>query len=147
MKLSTRTRYGLRAMVEIAAADPHKLISVREIAANQDLSLKYMEQIMSALKSAGFVRAIRGPSGGYALARSPETIQMSEIFQALEGSPCLVDCVEEPEICAMAETCPARRVWLDLHNAVKAVLENTTLQDLIEEHGGSKKSIASVFPV
>ncbi len=130
MRLSTRTRYGCRAMAELAAAYPEKAPSVREIAERQRLSPKYLEHIMQALKLAGLVRVTRGMRGGYALARAPQKVKVAEVFRALEGSPAPVLCVDAPETCSMARGCPTRGTWVELRDAIEHVLEGKTLQDL-----------------
>ena len=116
-------------MVELAMAHPAKAVSARQMAESQQLSVKYLEHIMAALKAAGVVTPIRGMRGGYRLARSPADITLAQIFQALEGSPALVGCVDEPGDCPMADTCPTRGTWVDLTSALRTVLGGTTLED------------------
>jgi Rrf2 family cysteine metabolism transcriptional repressor len=130
VRISTRTRYGCRAMAELAAAYPDGSPSVREIAERQQVSPKYLEHIMQALKVAGLVRAMRGAHGGYALVRAPGEINVADVFRALEGSPAPVPCVDTPETCAMADDCPTRDTWLELRDAIEGVLEGKTLRDL-----------------
>jgi len=140
MKLSTRARYGIRALVEIALRYPHGAISVREIGESQRISPKYLELIIQPLKAAGLLTAARGMHGGYALARPPETIKLSEVFSIVEGSPALVACVEQPDLCPMEEFCPTRDTWVQLAEAFTKVLEGTTVQDLVDRKrrmGGS----------
>jgi Rrf2 family cysteine metabolism transcriptional repressor len=130
VRLSTRTRYGCRALAEVAAAYPDGTPSIREIAERQRLSPKYLESIMQALKAAGLVRATRGVHGGYTLTRPPAEIRMSDIFRALEGTPAPVPCVDTPELCGMADDCPTRDTWVELRGAIEGVLTRRTLQDL-----------------
>lgn len=137
MKLSTRTRYGMRAMAELAMAHPSEAISARQLAENQHLSVKYLEHIMAALKAAGVVIPVRGMRGGYRLARPAAAITLAEIFQALEGSPALVECVDEPGDCPISDTCPTRGTWVDLSSAIRAILDGTTLEDLHARCPGS----------
>jgi len=132
MKVSTRVRYGIRALVEIALRYPHGAVSVREIGESQQISRKYLELIIQPLKAAGLVTAARGMHGGYALARPPETIRLSEVFNIVEGSTALVQCVEHPDQCPMEEFCPTRDTWVQLGEAFAKVLEGTTVQDLID---------------
>lgn len=131
MKMSTRARYGTRAMAELAVAYPHRPVSVKELAQLQGLSIKYLEQIMAALKVAGLVKAVRGLHGGYELGAPPEHVNLYDIYQALEGSPVLVECIAHPEICAKRAGCPTRDTWIELNDAVTKVLHDTTLQDLV----------------
>ena len=132
MKLSTRARYGIRALVEIALRYPRGAISVREIGESQRISPKYLELIIQPLKAAGLLTAARGMHGGYALARPPETIKLSEVFTIVEGSPALVACVEQPDLCPMEGSCPTRDTWVQLSEAFTKVLEGTTVQDLVD---------------
>jgi Rrf2 family protein len=120
-------------MAELAAAYPQRAPSVREIAQSQQVSVKYLEHIMQALKLAGLVRATRGTHGGYALARAPQEIKVADVFRALEGSPAPVPCVDAPETCPMARGCPTRDTWVELRDAIQRVLDGKTLQDLAEK--------------
>jgi len=132
MKFSTRTRYGSRAMAELAAAYPDGVVSVKEMARRQHLSAKYLEQIIGSLRSAGLIEAVRGMHGGYVLSRPPSQISLSEVFRVLEGSSAPVGCVENPDQCAMSETCPTRETWVEIREAIEQILEGTSLQDLAE---------------
>lgn len=131
MKLSSKARYGTRAMLELALKYPEGSVSVKEMAGSQDISVKYLEQIMSSLKSAGLVRSERGVRGGYWLARAPEDINLKDVVHALEGSSALVDCLHEPARCPRGENCPTREVWNELQSAMEGVLESRTLKDLV----------------
>ena len=130
VRLSTRTRYGCRALAEVAAAYPDGTPSVREIAQRQRLSPKYLENIMQALKAAGLVRAMRGVHGGYTLTRPPNDISVGEVFRVLEGPPDPAPCVEDDDLCGMADQCPTRQMWVELREAIEGVLAGRTLQDL-----------------
>lgn len=133
MKLSTKTRYGARAMVELAAAYEHGPVSVREVAEKQKLSEKYLEQIMATLKAAGLVNSVRGLRGGYSLARAPSSIRLGDVFRVLEGSPAPVDCVDDGALCPMQDACPTRSTWVEIKKALEGVLDGTTLQDLLDQ--------------
>lgn len=94
MKLSTRTRYGIRAVLELAQNNGNRPLQLRIIAQHQDISVKYLEQLMAILRSAGFVRSIRGAKGGYLLAKPPNQVKISDVFDCLEGHIATVECVE-----------------------------------------------------
>ncbi|MFW6457564.1 MAG: RrF2 family transcriptional regulator [Planctomycetota bacterium] len=134
MQISTKLRYGSRVLSELGVAYPEETLSVRELAERQDISEKYLEHIMSSLKSAGIIRSVRGKYGGYQLRRPPEEITLAEVFRVLEGPPAPVECVENPESCSMCGACPTRRTWVDMRDAVVDVLENTTVADLEERN-------------
>lgn len=131
MRLSTRTRYGCRALVELAAVYPERPITLQRMADSQHLSVKYLGNIMTALKLAGLVRPVRGARGGYCLAKSPAALSLREVYEALEGSPAPVDCVDDPHSCPLEATCPTRETWVEMKNALVGVLERTTLQHLV----------------
>ncbi len=133
LKVSTRVRYGVRALVQIAEAPPGKPVPVKAIAKGQRVSIKYLEHIVAALKAAGLVRAIRGTQGGYALARPPRKVRLAEVVRALDGPPVVVECVDDPASCKRHERCVARDVWVRVRKAVDGVLDGTTLEDLLEE--------------
>lgn len=133
MKLSTRTRYGVRAILELAENAGKDPLQLRIIARRQDISAKYLEQLMAALKSAGFVRSIRGAKGGYVLARPADKIRLNEVFHCLEGTVTTAECVEDENYCQKAAGCAARLVWAEVHQAIEKVLEATTLQGLIDK--------------
>jgi Rrf2 family protein len=132
MKLSTRTRYGVRAILELAANQDGGPMQIKAIAHRQDISVKYLEQLMAILKSAGFVRSVRGAKGGYILAKPANQIKLSEVFNALEGQVTTVECVEDENYCARTADCVARQVWSEVQQAMEKVLQSMTLQDLVD---------------
>lgn len=143
MKLSTKMRYGTRAMVDLALAYPTKALSVKELSQSQYLSIKYLEQIMAALKAGGLVKVVRGVHGGYTLARDPGTIRLIEVFEPLEGALSLVDCVGDPSVCERRDGCVTWEVWSEMTKALEKVLERTTVQDLVERK--KQKSNSRMF--
>lgn len=132
MKISTRGRYALRIMLDLALADSGRPVRVRDIAGRQEISEKYMEQIISILNKAGFVRSIRGPQGGYYLARKPSEYTAGMILRLTEGSMAPVDCVEpEASACRRKDGCAACLLWKRLDEAVRGVIDAVTLEDLV----------------
>ena len=132
MKISTKARYGARAMVDLALAYPDRAVPVKELARNERISEKYLEQIMAALKASGLTKAARGMRGGYALSRPPSSISLNDVFKALEGAPELVECLDDPNGCPLQESCPTRATWMQMRNAIVAVLDGTTLEELAD---------------
>ena len=132
MKLSTRTRYGIRAVLELAENYGKGPLQLKIIAQRQEISVKYLEQLMAVLKSAGFVRSIRGSKGGYVLAKSPEQIKLSDVFYCLEGPVVTVECVENAGYCTRTNDCAARQIWAEVQKAVIGVLQSITLQNLVD---------------
>ena len=132
MKISTRTRYGMRAILELALAYKAGPLQIKLIAERQNISNKYLEQLVGIMRSGGLVRSIRGPHGGYVLARDPEEIKLSEIFRILEGPVLTVECVENENVCPSHADCVTRRLWIQVNEAMLSVLENKTLYDLMD---------------
>lgn len=133
MKLSSRSRYGFRAILELAVEYGHGPLQIKVIAQREDISNKYLEQLIAMLKAAGLVRSIRGPRGGYLLTRPPGEIKLSEVFATLEGPTISVECLEHPEFCPKCMDCVTRQVWSQMQDAMMGVLEGMTLQDLVDK--------------
>ncbi len=133
MKLSTRGRYGTRLMVDLAQRHADGPIPLAEIAKRQDLSAKYLEQLIILLKGAGLVRSTRGRRGGYTLARNPEEINLGEIIETLEGRLAIVDCVADPELCDRSPECPTRGIWVGMTDILKKQLFSLNLQDVVQK--------------
>jgi len=131
MRLSTRSRYGLRAAVDLAINYNRKPVSMASIAKRHGISRKYLHAILSQLKSSGYVRSLRGTAGGYVLSREPSQIRVIDILVALEGSLVLTDCVQEAGLCSRSDICVTREVWRDLSRAIETVLSGRTLKDLV----------------
>jgi Rrf2 family transcriptional regulator, cysteine metabolism repressor len=132
LKLSTKGRYGLRAMIDLAYGYGGPPIMMSEIAERQGLSRKYLHALLTSLRSAGLVVAKRGAKGGYTLAMNPEKIQVSTIFNILEGKVSIVECVSDSDACSRIETCETRDLWKALNSALINVLSGTTLNDLLK---------------
>lgn len=146
MQLSTRGRYGLRAMVELAQNFQTGPVLLRTIAEHQGLSVKYLHSLLSILKRSGLVRSLRGSGGGYVLTRTPSQIKLSEVVNVLEGSLALVGCVEDRNFCDRVEHCPVRYVWVGLSKTVERALSNLTLEDIIA-HIPDSKATAPMFHI
>jgi len=147
MRISTKVRYGTRALVELALSYPEQTVSVSEIAEKESISPKYLEHIMAPLKAAGLVVSTRGMHGGYELARPPEKITLSEVYTALEGSPAPVDCVDDPGSCPMEEVCPTFETWLEMKRSIQDILENTTLRCLAERKRSKTRATAPMYHI
>lgn len=141
MKLSTRGRYGLRAMVDLALNSETTNISIKSISKRQDISVNYLEQIIAVLKKAGLVRSTRGAHGGYSLAISPDDISVGDILRALEGDLNPVDCalVNDDKQCNESDCCVTKVVWKKISDSINDVVDNITLQDLVNEHNIEEK--------
>lgn len=135
MRVSTRGRYGLRAMFELARRYEDGPVVMSVVAEEQGLSRKHLHALLTALKSAGLVRSIRGPGGGFVLTRAPGQIRLSDVLEAVEGPLSLVDCVTDHGACDKVNRCAARRVWQELSDAIEDMLGNVTLEDMAAPTG------------
>ena len=143
MKISTKGRYAVRVMIDLAKQENGKCVAVRQIAERQDISEKYLEQIIGILNKAGFVKSIRGAQGGYRLTRDPSEYTIGDILRLTEGSLCPVSCLEgEVNDCPRVDTCETLYVWKKLQDAINDVVDHITIQDLIcNEESGMNFSI------
>ena len=132
MKLSTRGRYGTRVLLDLALHGENGPILLKDIAQRQQISLLYLERLITPLVAAGVIRSTRGARGGVWLARTPQEIKLSEVVGLLEGSIAPVDCVIDPKTCPRSDICVTRDIWIELKKAMDGVLESKTLQDLVE---------------
>lgn len=133
MKISTKGRYALRMMLDLAMYYNGEFITIKNIAERQDISIKYLEQIITQLSRAGFVKSIRGAQGGYMLAKPPEQYTVGMILRVMEGSLAPVACLEdEDNQCTRASACATLTVWKKLKDAIEGVVDHITLADLVE---------------
>ena len=138
MKLSTKTRYGTRAIIDIAQNSENGRTMLKDIAARQSLSPKYLDHILSAMRRAGLIRNIRGKGGGYILSKMPANITVKDILEAVDGSFEPVECLSNTDLCDKVPSCGTRDVWLRMKEAVDGVLEEATLQSLLEKNSLNK---------
>ena len=132
MRVSTRGRYALRLMLDLAMNNTGEPVRLKDVAKRQEISEKYLEQIISILNKTGFVKSVRGPAGGYSLKRKPEEYTVGMILRLTEGSLAPVDCVEDGTDCGRADQCVTVLLWKKLNDAINGVVDNITLADLVE---------------
>ena len=140
LKISTKGRYGLRALIDIAKNDSNDPVSITSIASRQGISERYLEQLMGKLKRAGILNSIRGASGGYVLARDTSDISVGDILRALEGSLDPVDCLglNDGHICEIADTCSSKYVWNKISESINRTVDEIKLDRLVKEETESK---------
>ena len=138
MFFSTKARYGLRAMVELAMHYGNGALQLREVARRQGISEKYLEHLFRFLRMSGLVRSVRGASGGYILARPPGEITVLEVVEALEGALDPVECVGNHGVCAREDMCVARDVWVGVKEVLSRYFSSITLEDLAERAASRK---------
>lgn len=134
MKLSTRGRYGTRALLDLALHQGEGPVLLKDIAEREQISVRYLEHLITPLIAGGIVRTTRGAKGGVSLAKPPAEIRLSEVMRLLEGSTALVECVDSPQICSRSKSCVTRDIWGELKQAMDEILDSTTLQDLVERY-------------
>jgi len=139
MKLSTRSRYGTRMMLDLAQHYDDSPVQIGEIAKRQDISVKYLEQLIIPLKKANYIKSVRGPKGGHMLAKPPEETTVGEIVELLEGGINLSDCIENPDTCDRSETCLTRCLWETATRAMYQELNSMTLSDMAKGHKRTKQ--------
>ncbi len=139
MKLSTRSRYGARILVDLARLNDQGPVQIGEISKRQDISVKYLEQLIRPLKQASMVTSVRGPKGGHLLAKKPEEITLGQIVRLFEGQSELVECISHPEKCSMSDDCQVRLAWKDATRVLYEKLDSTTISDLMKGNDSDKK--------
>jgi len=150
MKLTTKGRYGLRAVIDLAMYAKSEPVSLSDVAERQNISISYLEQLIAKLKKAGIVQSTRGAQGGYALAKAPEEISVGEILRALEGSLSPVDCSavdgEGETECSASNFCVTKYVWKRINDSINDTVNNMFLSELLEESEKVKSDAIKVEP-
>ena len=131
MKVSTKSRYGMRLLIDLANNASKSPVPVGEISKRQNISVKYLEQLIRPLKKAGFVTSVRGAKGGHLLAKKPEKIKLGQVVRLFELQSDLVDCISFPEKCSMSDDCRVRLVWQEATQVLYKKLDATTIADLL----------------
>lgn len=134
IRLSTKGRYGTRLMLNLAHHydNGHRTVILRDVSEDEEISIRYLEQIIIPLKISKLVKSIRGAGGGYTLARSPKDINMCHILEPLEGTCCLVDCVSDKDFCDRIGHCATHEIWKGATRVLKEYFENITLQNVLD---------------
>ncbi len=147
MKLSTRARYGTRALLDLALHSGEGAVLLKDIARRQEISLPYLQHLITPLIAAGIIKSTRGARGGILLLKPPAEIKLSEVLQLLEGSIAPVDCVNNPKTCPRSDLCVTRDIWGELEKVMNAVLESTTLQDLVERQKRKERPKKTMYHI
>ena len=134
MKISTKGRYGLRILIDLAMHDPGKPRMLKDIAQSQQISEKYISRLVIDLRRAKLVRSVRGVNGGFHLAKLPEEITLLEVLETMEGPISVVECVRSPEKCKRQMLCPARSIWQELNEGIRGLTRNITLDDILNAY-------------
>ncbi|MCL4377018.1 MAG: Rrf2 family transcriptional regulator [Actinobacteria bacterium] len=145
MRISTRTRYGIRLMMNLAGNYNNGYSLLKDIAKKEEISEKYLSLIVIPLKSAGFLNTIRGSRGGYSLSKEPSGIKVKDIIEVLEGDLCLLECVKNRESCSRSPACGSRDLWVGLSNAIAEYLDDLTLEDLVNLQSNKDEKLVNNY--
>jgi Rrf2 family iron-sulfur cluster assembly transcriptional regulator len=152
LRLSTKGQYGVRAMYEIAKGSSLGPVTIKRISEEQHVSVAYLEQILNKLRRAGIIKSVKGPGGGYMLARDPKLISIGEILNELEGPVAITSCLDPKEGCVRVDSCVTHLLWKSLGDNIKRFLDGMKLQDLLQsdqfvtvasKNGGTDKKVLS----
>jgi len=147
VKISTKIRYGTRAMLELACHYGEGPIELREIAKREDISLKYLEQVIVPLRTAGLVRSARGSKGGYSLARHPSEIYLKDLVETLDGPLNLIECLKDPKVCQKVPYCVTRDIWQEVSEAIDGVFHSVTLEDMVHRKKEKEVRFPSMYQI
>jgi Rrf2 family protein len=147
MKLSTKIRYGSRAMLELASHYGEGAIELREIARKESISAKYLEQVIIPLRTSGLVKSVRGSKGGYSLAKPPSEISLKDVIEVLEGPIKLVDCLADPKICQKIQSCVTRGIWDEATDAINQVFGSVTLEEMVNRRKKKEGAVSPMYQI
>jgi len=147
MKISTKIRYGARAMVELASHYGEGPIELKEIAKKENISLKYLEQVINPLRADGLVKAIRGAKGGYSLGKPPSEICLYDVIETLEGPLNLLECLGDAKACQKVSSCVTREIWKEVSDAISKIFYSVTLEDMVNRKREKEKSTSPMYQI
>jgi Rrf2 family protein len=147
MKISTKIRYGTRAMLELACHYGEGPIELREIAKREDISLKYLEQVIVPLRTAGLVKSARGSKGGYSLAKPPSEIYLKDLVETLDGPLNLIECLNDPKVCQKVPYCITRDIWQEVSEAIDGIFHSVTLEEMVRRKKEKEVRFPSMYQI
>jgi Rrf2 family transcriptional regulator, cysteine metabolism repressor len=147
MKIPTRGRYGIRALVDVAIFGESGPVLLRDIAKREHISLLYLQQLVNPLISGGLIRSVRGRGGGISLSKPPSEITLSDVVQLLVGSMAPVECVNDPNCCPRSKTCATRDTWVEMGKSIDNILSSTSIQDLVERQRSKDRNSGSSYSI
>jgi Rrf2 family protein len=147
MKISTKIRYGTRAMLELACRYGEGPIELREIAKRENISLKYLEQVIVPLRTAGLVKSARGSKGGYSLAKHPSEIYLKDLVETLDGPLNLIECLKDPKVCQKVPYCITRDIWKEVSEAIDGIFHSVTLEEMVHRKKEKEVRFPSMYQI
>jgi Rrf2 family protein len=147
MKISTKIRYGARAMLELAYHYGEGPIELKEIAKKENISLKYLEQVINPLRAVGLVKAVRGAKGGYSLAKPPSEICLYDVVETLEGPLNLLECLRDSKVCQKVPSCVTRDIWREVSEAISKIFYSITLEDMVNRKRDKEERNSPMYQI
>ncbi|MBM4277959.1 MAG: Rrf2 family transcriptional regulator [Deltaproteobacteria bacterium] len=147
MRISTKIRYGARAMLELASRYGKGPVDLKEIARKEDISLKYLEQVIIPLRTAGLVRSVRGSKGGYSLAKPPSEICLNDVIESLDGTTQLMECLKDPKGCKKAPFCVTRDIWKEASDAINKIFRSVTFEEMVNRKKEKEGKTTSMYQI
>jgi Rrf2 family protein len=147
MKISTKIRYGARAMLVLASHYGEGPIELKEIAKRESISLKYLEQVINPLRAGGLVKAVRGSKGGYSLAKAPCEICLYDVVETLEGPLNLLECLGDSKACQKASSCVTRDIWKEVSDAISKIFYSVTLEDMVNRKRDKEMNHSPMYQI
>ena len=147
MKISTKIRYGARAMLELASHYGEGPIELKEIAKKEDISLKYLEQVIIPLRTSGLVKAVRGSKGGYSLAKPPSEICLNDLVEILEGPVNLIECLKNPNACQKSSSCVTRDIWKEVSETIYGIFHSITLEEMVNRRKEKEGQVTPMYQI
>src|SRR4030067_1477265 len=147
MRISTKIRYGARAMLELAYHYGEGPIELKEIAKKENISLKYLEQVINPLRAAGLVKSIRGSKGGYSLAKPPSDICLYDVVETLEGPLNLLECLRDPKVCQKVPSCVTRDIWEEVSEAISKIFYSDTLEEMVNRKRDKEERNSPMYQI
>jgi Rrf2 family protein len=147
MKISTKIRYGARAMLELASHYGEGPIELKEIAKKENISLKYLEQVINPLRTAGLLKSIRGSKGGYSLAKPPSEICLYDVVETLEGPLNLLECLRDPKVCQKVPSCVTRDIWEEVSEAISKIFYSITLEEMVNRKRDKEERHSPMYQI
>jgi len=147
MKISTKIRYGARAMLELAYHYGEGPIELKEIAKRENLSIKYLEQVIIPLRTAGLIKSFRGSKGGYSLAKPPAEISLNDVVEILEGQINLVECLRDPKVCQRVPSCVTRDIWKEVSEAIYRIFYSITLEEMVNRRREKEGLVLPIYQI
>jgi Rrf2 family cysteine metabolism transcriptional repressor len=147
MKISTKVRYGARAMLELASHYGAGPMELKEIAKRENISLKYLEQVIVPLRTAGLVKSVRGSKGGYSLAKPPSEIRLNDLIEILQGPLHLIECLNDPKVCQKIPYCVTRDIWKEVSEAIEGVFHSVTLEDMVNRRREKEGRVPPMYQI